>query len=114
MVYVYKKDDRETTENMIKRFTRRMQQSGVLMHVRRNRFDQPQKNKAARRQEALYKNRMRKEVDKLKKPEEKVKVLYLSTRGIYRDDYSTVGKNTSGHLGMVMAGSINIYGESMK
>ena len=67
MVYVYKKNDRETTENMIKRFTRRMQQSGVLMHVRRNRFDQPQKNKVARRQEALYKNKMRKEVDKLKK-----------------------------------------------
>ncbi len=67
MVYVYKKDDRETTENMIKRFTRRMQQSGVLMHVRKNRFDVPKKSKTARRAEALYKNRMRKEVDKLKK-----------------------------------------------
>jgi ribosomal protein S21 len=67
MVYVYKKNDRETTENMIKRFTRRVQQSGVLMQVRKNRFAQPEKNKTARRQEALYKNRMRKEVDKLKK-----------------------------------------------
>lgn len=67
MVYVYKKNDRETTENMIKRFTRRMQQSGVLMHVRRNRFETSPKSKTARRQEALYKNKMRKEVDKLKK-----------------------------------------------
>ena len=67
MVYVYKKDDRETTENMIKRFTRRVQQSGVLMHVRKNRFDVPEKSKTARRKEALYKNKMRKEVEKLKK-----------------------------------------------
>lgn len=67
MVYVYKKNERETTENMIKRFTRRMQQSGVLMHVRRNRFETSPKSKIARREEALYKNKMRKEVDKLKK-----------------------------------------------
>ena len=67
MVYVYKKDDRETADSMIKRFTRRMQQSGVLMHVRKNRFDVAPKSKRARRQEALYKNKMRKEVDKLKK-----------------------------------------------
>ncbi len=67
MVYVYKKNDRETTENLIKRFTRRMQQSGVLMHVRKNRFAIEEKSKTERRQEALYKNKMRKEVNKLKK-----------------------------------------------
>ncbi|MFA5985818.1 MAG: hypothetical protein WC819_00535 [Parcubacteria group bacterium] len=67
MVYVYKKNDRETTENLIKRFTRRVQQSGVLMHVRRNRFASDEKSKIERRQEALYKNKMRKEVGKLKK-----------------------------------------------
>ncbi len=67
MVYVYKKNDRETTENMIKRFTRRVQQSGVLVQVRKNRFAVAEKNKAARRKEALYKHKMRKEVDKLKK-----------------------------------------------
>lgn len=67
MVYVYKKNDRETTENLIKRFTRRVQQSGVLMHVRKHRFANDEKSKIERRQEALYKNQMRKEVDKLKK-----------------------------------------------
>jgi ribosomal protein S21 len=67
MVYVYKKNDRETTENLIKRFTRRVQQSGVLMHVRKNRFSNDEKSNIERRQEALYKNQMRKEVDKLKK-----------------------------------------------
>ncbi len=67
MVYVYKKSDRDTTDNMIKSFTRKVQQSGVLMHVRKNRFAQSKKSKTARRQEALYKNKMRKEVNKLKK-----------------------------------------------
>jgi ribosomal protein S21 len=67
MVYVYKKDDRESTDSLVKSFTRRVQQSGVLMHVRKNRFQTGKINKTKRRQEALYKKRMKKEVDKLKK-----------------------------------------------
>ena len=67
MVYVYKKNDRETTDSLIKRFTRRVQQSGVLMHVRKNRFNKDDKSKTERRHEAVYKHQMRKEVNKLKK-----------------------------------------------
>ena len=67
MVYVYKKNEKETTDGLIKRFTRKVQQSGVLMHVRRNRFDNGTQSKVKRREEALYKKHMKKEVDKLKK-----------------------------------------------
>lgn len=67
MVYVYKKSEKETTDSLVKRFTRRVQQSGVLMHVRRNRFDNGTQTKIKRRAEALYKKQMKKEVDKLKK-----------------------------------------------
>lgn len=67
MVYVYKKDDRESADNLIKRFTRRVQQSGELMSVRRNRFAKKPKGKAARRDEAIYKNRIRTKIDRLKK-----------------------------------------------
>ncbi|MCK4635775.1 MAG: 30S ribosomal protein S21 [Candidatus Moranbacteria bacterium] len=67
MVYVYKKNEKETTDGLIKRFTRKVQQSGVLMHVRRNRFDNGTQSKIKRREEALYKKNMKKEVDKLKK-----------------------------------------------
>lgn len=67
MVYVYKKSDKETSDSLIKRFTRRVQQSGVLMHVRKNRFAAGDQSKTKRREEALYKKRMKKEVDKLKK-----------------------------------------------
>ena len=66
MVYV-KKKERETSENMIKRFTRRMQQSGVLMRMRKRRFREEVKSKTERRSEALYKARMHKEVERLKK-----------------------------------------------
>lgn len=67
MVYVFKKSDKETADSLIKRFTRRVQQSGVLMDVRKNRFATGEQSKYKRRQEALYKKRMKKEVDKLKK-----------------------------------------------
>lgn len=67
MVYVYKKNERETTDGLIKRFTRRVQQSGVLMGVRRNRFSQKPKGKNERRQEAIYKSQMRTKIDRLKK-----------------------------------------------
>ncbi len=67
MVYVYKKDERESADNLIKRFTRRVQQSGSLMEVRRTRFAQKPKTRDARRAEAIYKNRIRAKIDRLKK-----------------------------------------------
>jgi len=67
MVYVYKKNERESADGMIKRFTRRVQQSGVLMGVRRNRFNTKGKNRGARREEAIYKSRIRTKIDRLKK-----------------------------------------------
>jgi len=66
MIQVQKKD-RETSENLIKRFTRRVQQSGTLMEVRRSRFRKGDKSKTERRDEALYKAKIRKEIGKLKK-----------------------------------------------
>jgi ribosomal protein S21 len=66
MIEVRKKD-RETSENLIRRFTRRVQQSGVLMHVRKTRFRKDEKSKREKREEALYKIKIRKEIDKLKK-----------------------------------------------
>ena len=62
-----KRKDRETTESLIRRFSRRIQQSGVLMQVRRSRFRKDEKSKTKKREEALYKIRIRKEIDKLKK-----------------------------------------------
>lgn len=76
MVEVEKKD-KETSESLIRRFSRQLQQSGVLPHARKLRFRSKKKSKRQLRQEAMYKEKVRKEVDKLKKmgvfTEEKLK-----------------------------------------
>lgn len=66
MIEVRKKD-KETTESLMRRFSRRIQQSGVLVRARKTRFRNEEKSKPEKRQEALYKVKIRKEIDKLKK-----------------------------------------------
>jgi ribosomal protein S21 len=62
-----KKKDRETSESLIKRFSRRVQQSGVLLSARKGRFYKKPKSRREMRESALYRAKVRKEVDKLKK-----------------------------------------------
>lgn len=66
MIQVKKKDN-ETSESLIRRFSRRIQQSGVLMQARKKRFNAKRKSKKQKRDDALYKVRIRKEINKLKK-----------------------------------------------
>ena len=62
-----KKKEHETNESLIRRFSRRIQQSGVLMTARKSRFQVKKKSKKQQREEALYKIKIRKEIEKLKK-----------------------------------------------
>lgn len=62
-----KKKDRESSESLIRRFSRRVQQSGVLMQARRGRFRKDEKSKREVREGAMYKEKVRKVVSKLKK-----------------------------------------------
>jgi ribosomal protein S21 len=62
-----KKKDKETSESLIRRFSRRLQQSGVLMKARKNRFHKKRKTKRQLKMDALYRVKVGKEVDKLKK-----------------------------------------------
>jgi ribosomal protein S21 len=66
MIEVRKKN-KETAESLIRRFSRRIQQSGVLVRARKTRFRLDEKSKTEKRQEALYKVKIRKEINKLKK-----------------------------------------------
>lgn len=52
MTQVRKKEN-ESTENLIRRFNRKVIQSGVLSAARRNRFHQKEPNRNARRTEAI-------------------------------------------------------------
>ena len=62
-----KKKERETSESLIRRFSRRVQQSGVLVHARKTRFRKDEKSKRELRQGAMYKAKVKKIVDRLKK-----------------------------------------------
>jgi ribosomal protein S21 len=62
-----KKKDRETSEALIRRFSRRVQQSGVLFSARKGRFFAKPKSRRQVRESAQYRAKVKKEVDKLKK-----------------------------------------------
>ncbi len=65
MIQVTKKDSKESTENMLRRFTRKVQQSGVLAQAKMNqRFEKPM-SKRDRREKAIIR-RERKSI-KMKK-----------------------------------------------
>jgi ribosomal protein S21 len=62
-----KKKDRETSESLIRRFGRRVQQSGVLVAARKSRFRAEEKSKRKMREGAMYKAKVKKVVGRLKK-----------------------------------------------
>ncbi len=74
MVDVRRRDG-ETTGAMLRRFTRRVQQSGILIRARKERFYQSKLTKRAVRERALRRIKATKERSRLEKlgklPEEK-------------------------------------------
>ncbi len=62
-----KKKDKESSESLIRRFNRRIQQSGVLVQARKSRFKEEKKTKREKIAGALYKEKVRKVINKLKK-----------------------------------------------
>ena len=57
----------ETTRSLLRRFTRRIQQSGVLIRARKARFLEKEKSRNERRSSALRRNKISKEKEKLRK-----------------------------------------------
>lgn len=62
-----KRRDGETVGGMLRRFTRRMQQSGVLLRARKLRFYVPKLTKRAMRERALRRLGVAKERERLDK-----------------------------------------------
>ena len=62
-----KRRERETTGAMLRRFTRRVQQSGVLLNARKKRFYKGQPTKRVVRDSALRRIGIKKERAKLEK-----------------------------------------------
>jgi len=66
MVYV-KRKDRETTASLIRRFSRRIQASGVLLQARRTRFFESRTTRCEQRVRALRRLAASKERERLAK-----------------------------------------------
>jgi ribosomal protein S21 len=65
MIQVTRKDAKESNENVLRRFTRKVQQSGVLAEVKMNQRFEKQMSKRDRREKAIV--RKERKDDKMKK-----------------------------------------------
>ena len=61
MLQVTRKDNKEALENLIRRFNRKVQQSGVLAEVRNNQYFEKPISKTERRRKAILRNQRRAE-----------------------------------------------------
>ena len=59
MAIEVRKKDRESTGSLLRRFSRRVQQSGVLLRARRSRFYQKPKTKRQSKASALRREQLR-------------------------------------------------------
>ena len=62
-----KRQERETSQSLIHRFTKRVQKSGILVRARKSRFRQRTKSRQMKKRAALRREKLRKEYEKLKK-----------------------------------------------
>mgnify|MGYP001579508292 FL=1 len=62
-----RKKERETTQNLIRRFQKSIQQSGLLLRIRKARFKGRKKSEQMKRRAALRREELKKEYEKLEK-----------------------------------------------
>ena len=62
-----KKQNRETSQNLIRRFTKKVQRSGILRLARAKRFRKRDKSRQMKKRAALRREKVKEEYKKLKK-----------------------------------------------
>ena len=67
MVLEVKKQERETGQALIRRFTKKVQRSGILRRARKTRFHHRSKSRQMKKRQALRMDEKRKEYEKIKK-----------------------------------------------
>lgn len=65
MIQVTRKDSKESTENMLRRFTRKVQQSGLLATAKQQQYFEKEMSKRERRLKAI--SRQQRKAQKIKK-----------------------------------------------
>jgi len=67
MALEVKKQEKETSQSLIRRFTRSIQRSGILLRARKIRFRGREKSRQMKKRAALRRTEIKKEYEKLKK-----------------------------------------------
>ena len=67
MALEIKKRERETSQALIYRFSKSVQQSGLLLRARKTRFRQRQKSRQMKKRAALRREQLKEEYEKLRK-----------------------------------------------
>ena len=67
MALEVKKKERETSQSLIRRFSRGVQQSGILLRARSARFKKREKSEQMKKRAALRREEKKREYEKLKK-----------------------------------------------
>jgi ribosomal protein S21 len=67
MALEVRKENKETSQSLMRRFSKAMQQSGILRQARKTRFKTRRKSEGMKKKAALRKEDMREEFEKLKK-----------------------------------------------
>lgn len=67
IVIEVKKNPNENNASILRRFSRRIQESGIIRNVKKNRYNQRQESKLKIKRSALKKMSRRREIEKLKK-----------------------------------------------
>ena len=62
-----RRQSREASQSLVRRFTKRIKQSGILIRARKGRFKTREKSKDLKREAALRREEMKKAFEKLKK-----------------------------------------------
>lgn len=65
MIQVTRKDSKESVENLLRRFNRKVQQSGVLANAKASQYFEKAESRRDRRQKAIV--RRERKADKIKK-----------------------------------------------
>lgn len=67
MALEVKRQLKETTQSLVRRFTKSVQNSGILLRARKIRFKQRKKSEQMKRRAALRREELKKEYEKLEK-----------------------------------------------
>ncbi len=67
MALEVRKQDKESTQSLVRRFTQRLQKSGILKRAKKHRFFHSPKSDETKKREALRREQLKKEFEKAQK-----------------------------------------------